>query len=114
MSGPLRLIDMAPVYSKSFFYDTVSPGTPVSFMTGPSSEVWIIRSMLFTCANSGFGWDVDITDISGNRIYSTGPQSVTTLVAQQLRTVLMPATSYSVSAGTQPVFCAIDGYVLSS
>lgn len=105
---------MASVYSKSFFYDSVAPGSPVSFMTGPSSETWILRSLLMTCATSGFGWSVNITDNAGNLIYQSGLQSVSTFVEQPLRVVLQPAMSYTVSAGTDTVFVAIDGYVLSA
>lgn len=105
---------MAPVYSKSFFYDTVSPGTPVSFMTGASTETWIVRNILCVVGSGATGWNVEITDDAGNVIWSTDTFVANPTVQQPIRLVLMPMTSYTVSAGTYPVFVAIDGYVLSA
>lgn len=105
---------MAGVYSKSFFYNTVTPGTPLSFMTGPISETWIMRSILMTAATAGFGWSVEIMDGMGNLVFQSGIESVSTDTREGLRVVLAPATNYTVSAGTYNVFVAIDGYVLSS
>lgn len=105
---------MAAVYSKSFLYTAVSPGTPVSFMTGPSSETWIIRNILLTGASSSTNWNMEITDQLGNLIYATPPYQANPTVVQPLRGVLMPATSYTVSVSGETVFVAIDGYVLTA
>jgi len=83
-------------------------------MTGASSETWILRSLLMTVATSGFGWSVNITDGAGNLIYQSGIQAVSTLAVENLRVVLQPSTSYTISAGTDSVFVSVDGYVLSS
>lgn len=105
---------MAAVYSKSFFWNTVVPGTPLSFMVGPASETWIVRSMLFTQGSGAFGWSVVLTDNLGNTVYDSGLQSVNSYVAQPTRLVLPPASNITVSAGAFDVFVAIDGYVLSA
>lgn len=105
---------MAPVYSKSFFYDTVAPGSPVSFMTGASNEVWIIRDILATVGLGVINWVVEITDSAGNAIFVTPAIAVNPFVSQPLRLVLMPATSYTVSVSGTNVFVAISGYVLSA
>lgn len=105
---------MAPVYSKSFFYDTVAPGSPVSFMTGASSETWIIRDILATVGLGVINWVVEITDSGGNAIFVTPAIAVNPFVSQPLRLVLMPATSYTVSVSGTNVFVAISGYVLSA
>jgi hypothetical protein len=83
-------------------------------MTGAVGETWILRSILMTNATSGFGWSINITDSAGNLIYQSGIQSVNTLAVENLRIVLMPSTSYTISAGTDTVFVAAGGYVLSS
>jgi hypothetical protein len=105
---------MASVYSKSFFYDTVAPGTPVSFMTGPSSETWILRDILCSQGTGALSWNVEITDTAGNVIFTTPALSPNPYVSQPLRMVLMPATSYTVSVSGANVFVSCSGYVLSA
>lgn len=105
---------MAAIYSKSFFYDTVAPGTPVSFMTGGSSETWIVREILCVQGTGALTWSVEITDTSGNVIFITPALSPNPYIVQNQRTILMPATSYAVSAGGSDVFVSVSGYVLSS
>lgn len=105
---------MAAVYSKSFFYATVAPGTPVSFMTGGSSETWIVREILCVQGTGALTWSVEITDTSGNVIFTTPALSPNPYVVEGQRTVLMPATSYAVSAGGSDVFVSVSGYVLSA
>lgn len=105
---------MASVYSKSFFYDTVSPGTPVSFMTGAASETWILRDILCSVGLGVINWVVDLADASGNVLFVTPAIAVNPFVSQPLRCVLMPATSYTVSASGTNVFVSLSGYVLSA
>lgn len=105
---------MASVYSKSFFYDTVSPGTPVSFMTGASSETWILRDILCSQGTGALSWNVEVTDAGGNVIFVTPALSPNPYVSQPLRMVLMPATSYTVSVSGASVFVSLSGYVLSA
>jgi hypothetical protein len=105
---------MASVYSKSFFYDTVSPGTPISFMTGASSETWILREVLCVQGTGALSWSVEVTDAAGNVIFTTPALSPNPYVVENQRTVLMPATSYTVSAGGASVFVSLSGYVLSA
>ena len=105
---------MTAVYSKSFLYATVAPGTPVSFMTGPSSETWIVRDILNCQGTGALSWTVEITDTAGNVVWSTPALSPNPFVSQPLRLVLMPDTSYTVSAGGADVFVSVSGYVLSA
>jgi hypothetical protein len=105
---------MAPVYSKSFFYDTVAPGVPVSFMTGAPSETWILRDILCSVGLGVINWVVEITDSAGNAIFVTPAIAVNPFVSQPLRLVLMPATSYTVSVSGTNVFVSLSGYVLSA
>ncbi len=105
---------MAGVYSKSFFYDTVSPGTPVSFMTGASTETWILRDILCSVGLGVINWVVELTDSAGNALFVTPAIAVNPFVSQPLRCVLMPATSYTVSVSGTNVFVSLSGYVLSS
>lgn len=105
---------MTQVYSKSFFYDTVAPGTPVSFMTGPSSETWILRDIVCSDGSGALTWSVEVTDTAGNVIFVTPTLTVNPYVSQPLRMILMPATSYTVSTSGADVFVSLSGYVLSS
>ncbi len=105
---------MAQVYSKSFFYDTVAPGTPVSFMTGASSETWILRDILCSVGSGALTWSVEVTDTAGNVIFVSPTLAVNPYVSQPLRMVLMPSTSYTVSTSGTNVFVSLSGYVLSS
>jgi hypothetical protein len=105
---------MANIYSKSFFYDTVAPGAPVSFMTGASTELWIVRDILCVQGTGALTWSVEITDVSGNVVFVTPVLSPNPYISQPLRMVLMPATSYTVSAGGADVFVSLSGYVLSA
>lgn len=105
---------MAPVYSKSFFYATVAPGVPVSFMTGPSTETWIVRDILNVQGTGALTWSVEITDQSGNVVWTTPALSPNPFVSQPLRLILMPETSYTVSASGADVFVSVGGYVLGS
>lgn len=105
---------MASVYSKSFFYDTVSPGTPVSFMTGAAGETWILREVLCVQGTGALSWNVQVEDTSGNVIFVTPALSPNPYVVENQRTVLMPATSYAVSTSGADVFVSLSGYVLSA
>ena len=105
---------MAAVYSKSFFYDTVAPGTPVSFMTGGASETWILRDVLCSVGSGALTWSVEVTDTAGNVIFVSPTLAVNPYVSQSLRMVLMPATSYTVSTSGALVFVSLSGYVLSA
>jgi hypothetical protein len=105
---------MAPVYSKSFFYETVSPGAPVSFMTGAAVETWIVRDILASVGLGVINWVVELSDSAANVLFVTPAIAVNPFVSQPLRLVLMPATSYTVSVSGTNVFVAISGYVLSS
>lgn len=105
---------MAPVYSKSFFYDTVSPGTPLSFMTGPSSETWILRDILCSVGLGVINWVVELTDSLGNAVFVTPAIAVNPFVSQPLRVVLAPATSYTVNVSGTNVFVSLSGYVLTA
>jgi hypothetical protein len=105
---------VAPIYSKSFFYDTVAPGTPVSFMTGASSETWILRDIVCSQGTGALTWNVEVTDTAGNVIFTTPALSPNPYVSQPLRLVLMPSTSYTVSTSGASVFVSLSGYVLSS
>ena len=105
---------MASVYSKSFFYDTVSPGSPVSFMTGAVGETWILREVLCVQGTGALSWSVEVTDTGGNVIFTTPALSPNPYISQSQRTVLMSAMSYTVSAGGSDVFVSLSGYVLSA
>lgn len=105
---------MANIYSKSFFYDTVAPGTPVSFMTGGASELWILRDILCSVGLGVINWVVELSDGAGNVLFVTPAIAVNPFVSQPLRCVLMPATSYTVSVSGTNVFVSLSGYVLSA
>lgn len=105
---------MASVYSKSFFYDTVTPGSPVAFMTGAATETWILRDILCSVGSGAPSWSVEVTDTSGNVIFVSPTLATNPYVSQSLRMVLMPATSYTVSTSGTNVFVSISGYVLSA
>lgn len=105
---------MTAVYSKSFFYETVTPGTPLSFMTGPASETWILRDMLYVSAIPGTAWSVTIEDSMGNLVYNTDTQTTAQYSPPATRVILAPAASYTVSAQLLAVFCSLNGYVLSA
>lgn len=105
---------MASVYSRSFLYGTISPGTPQSFMTGAVGETWILRDILCSVGLGVINWVVEMVDSSGNAIFVTPAIAVNPFVSQPLRCVLMPATGYTVSASGTDVFVSISGYVLSA
>ncbi len=105
---------MASVYSKSFLYGTISPGTPQSCFTGPSTETWILRDILCSVGLGVINWVVEMVDDLSNAIFVTPAIAVNPFVSQPLRCVLMPSTGYTVSVSGTDVFVSLSGYVLTS